>query len=109
MNRFLLTVLSTIAVFLAVPAFGAEHTKDSLPTVMKRVTEKKAILLDVREKREWDAGHLKDARLMPLSDLRNGKVPADLDKKKIIYCHCAAGRRALTAADILKKKILRNN
>ena len=45
-----------------------EHTKDSLDTVKKALAAKKAVLLDVREKSEWDAGHLKDARLLPLKD-----------------------------------------
>ena len=47
------------------------------------------------------------ARLLPLSALQDG-VKADdvaqaVPKGKVVYCHCAAGRRALVAADILKK------
>ena len=74
---------------------AAEHTKDSLDIVKKAVTGNKAVLLDVREKTEWDRGHLRDAKFLALSELRRG-VKADelvrvLPKDKVIYCHCASG------------------
>lgn len=88
-------------------AQGAEHTKDSIETVKKNLAEKKAVLLDVREQKEWDEGRLKDAQLAPLSKLQAGAdvkdLAKDVKKDTIIYCHCRAGRRALTAADLLKK------
>jgi rhodanese-related sulfurtransferase len=70
----------------------------------------KAVMLDVREQKEWDAGHLADAKLLPLSKLAQGEgskqlaaeVAKELPKDKVIYCHCKAGGRALTAGDILK-------
>jgi rhodanese-related sulfurtransferase len=89
-------------------ARAAEHTKDSLDTVKERLKDKSAVLVDVREEKEWDDGHIQDAKLMPLSKLKKEaeaeKLTKDLSKKKIVYCHCAAGARALTAADILKKQ-----
>lgn len=90
-----------------VSGLAAEHTKDSLDTVKKAVANNKAVLLDVREKAEWDDGHLRDSKFLALSVLRRG-VKADelvrvLPKEKVIYCHCASGRRCLRAADILKK------
>ncbi len=94
-------------VCLASPALTAEHTKDSLETVKKAVADNEAVLLDVREKAEWEQGHLRDAKFLALSALRSG-VKADelgrvLPKDKVIYCHCASGVRCLQAADILKK------
>jgi phage shock protein E len=81
-----------------------EHTKDSLDTIKKNLADKKAVILDVREKREWDAGHLKQAQLVPLSDLTKDKKAAvkGIDKKQIVYLHCRSGRRSLQAAEILK-------
>ena len=88
-------------------AQAADHTKDTPQDVKKAVADDKAVLLDVREKGEWDAGHLKDAHLLPLSELEAGIKPEDLAKKlpkgKVVYCHCAAGGRSLDAADLLKK------
>ena len=62
----------------------------------------------MREKDEWNEGHLEQATLVALSKLQKGTDPKgvskDLDGKKIVYCHCRAGRRALTAAELLKKQ-----
>jgi rhodanese-related sulfurtransferase len=95
-----------LAATLALPGNAAEHTKDSLATVMNNVLAGKAILLDVREQREWDAGHLRDATLLPLSRLRDidpDALTRALPRDKVVYCHCAAGVRVLPAADILQK------
>jgi phage shock protein E len=95
--------------FFAIQAgLAAEHTKDSLETVKARLKDQSAVLVDVREQKEWDDGHIRDARLMPLSKLKVNteaeKLTKDLSKKEFVYCHCGAGVRALTAADILKKQ-----
>ena len=86
-------------------AAAAEHTADSLPQVRQALESGAAVLLDVREQREWDAGHLSNARLIPLSGLpqaiQNGSLDRELPREKIIYCHCGSGRRVLTAADLL--------
>jgi len=80
------------------------HTKDSLEQVKKAVSDQSALLVDVREQGEWDKGHIKDAKLLPLSALKSGeKIPADWPKDKPIYTHCVAGVRSLRAAEILKK------
>ena len=88
-------------------ATAQEHTKDSLDTVKKALAEKKAVLIDVREKSEWDKGHLKDASLLPLSSLKEKELPKDLakllPKDKVAYLHCAAGVRCVAAAEILRK------
>ncbi len=92
----------------AQPASAQEHTKDSLATVKENLAKKKAVLWDVREANEWSAGHLKAASSKPLSQLSDDQSLAaiikDLKKDQIIYCHCKAGRRALSAAEILRKQ-----
>jgi phage shock protein E len=86
------------------------HTKDTLDTVKTMLADDKAVLVDVREQAEWDAGHLAEAVLLPLSEL-NKQAKADtfveqlanrLPKDKAVYCHCRSGGRALRAAAILK-------
>jgi rhodanese-related sulfurtransferase len=84
------------------------HTKDSLDTVKENLKAGKAVIVDVREQEEWDAGHLKGAILMPQSKLKVEAEAAELakklDKSKVIYTHCRAGRRALVCGEILKKQ-----
>ena len=96
---------------LALPFCGsgiaAEHTKDSLAVVKANIEQEKAVFVDVREKAEWDDGHLEGALHLPLSELQEGVAPKSLeeklDKSKILYTHCRAGRRSLLAADILEE------
>ena len=101
-----LVVFCGLAVALSLTQ-AADHTKDTPQDVKKAVADDKAVLLDVREKSEWDAGHLKNARLLFLSTLESGIKPEELAEKlprgKVVYCHCAAGGRSLDAAEVLKK------
>ena len=61
------------------------------------------LLVDVRERDEWDQGHMDNAVLLPLSELR--AETADLsvlpqDKNLLLYCQ--RGRRSITAGEILQ-------
>lgn len=92
---------------LVATARAADHTTDTTDVVKKALADDKAVLLDVREKSEWDDGHLKDAKLLPLSTLKGGAKAEDVakivPKDKVVYCHCGSGVRCLKAADELKK------
>ncbi len=85
------------------------YTMDSLETVQRRLANNKAVLVDVREKSEWDRGHLKDAMLVPLGKLQSGdkelieQLTKAIDNNKILYYYCRSGRRTLIAALILKE------
>ena len=86
---------------------AAEHTKDSLKVVKENVEAKKAVLVDVREKSEWNEGHIQGAIFLPLSELNAGidekQLAKRLPKDKILYTHCVVGKRSLSAAKILEK------
>ncbi len=100
-------VLCLSMAFTVVAGEPLKHTKDSLDTVKDNLKAGKAVLLDVREQKEWDAGHLKGAKLVPQSKLKSEADLANLlktlSKDKIIYTHCKAGGRALVCGEILKK------
>lgn len=98
------------AVYTAMAAacvVAAESTKDTLDTVKKSLTEKKAILIDVREQEKWNKGHLDQAVHLPLSRITQGLTEDELNKlvpkDAVIYLHCAAGARCLKATDLLAK------
>lgn len=84
-----------------------EHTKDSLDKVKELVEQKKAVLVDVRELVEWDAGHVKGAVFLPWRDLQDkfdeAKLREKLPKDAIIYTYCAVGYRSLRAGKIIAK------
>ncbi len=98
---------ATLVINLAGSTTADGHTKDSLKTVKKNLEAKKAILLDVRELQEWQAGHIANAMFLPLSKL-NGNIDEkslnkELSKKKIIYTHCRSGFRSVRAGKVLSK------
>jgi rhodanese-related sulfurtransferase len=105
-NLRLMLAVASFAL-LVMNANAAEPTADSLDLVKKNLTDKKAVLLDVRELDEWNRGHLKDASHLALSQIKKGMTAEELakitGKDTIIYLHCAAGARSLQAADNLAK------
>lgn len=104
MGKVLLS--AALFVFTVAGGFAADHTKDTPAEVKTALEGDKAVLLDVREKTEWDDGHLKDAKALPLSDLKAGvsaeKLKELLPAGKVVYVHCASGVRSLKAAELLK-------
>jgi glyoxylase-like metal-dependent hydrolase (beta-lactamase superfamily II)/rhodanese-related sulfurtransferase len=60
-----------------------------------------AQLLDVRERSEWDAGHIEGSAFMPWHDIE--AVPDDLDPARPIAVICASGQRSAIAASLLAR------
>jgi hydroxyacylglutathione hydrolase len=58
-------------------------------------------VLDVRERTEWDAGHIPESFHRPYHDLR--ELPDELDSSRPIAAICGAGPRAAVAASLLKR------
>jgi len=57
------------------------------------------LVLDVRGRAEWDAGHLPGATLMPLAELADRLD--ELDPDQPIVVHCQGGSRSAIAASLL--------
>ncbi len=58
-------------------------------------------ILDVREREEWDAGHIPGSVHTPYHDL--DAVPDGLDPERPIAAICSAGQRSAVAASLLKR------
>jgi rhodanese-related sulfurtransferase len=60
-----------------------------------------AMLLDVREQYEWDAGHAPQARHLAMSELagRISEIPADV----AVICVCHVGGRSAAVSDALNR------
>lgn len=105
-KRFLLACL--VVCVTAALSCGADFTTDSLKTVQENIANKKAVLVDVRDKDEWIRGHVDGALLLPLTELKDadrlGTLLKDLPKDRVVYTHCVVGYRSRKAADILTKQ-----
>lgn len=62
---------------------------------------RKAQLIDVREAKEFDAGHIWGARNIPMSQIKQRKK--ELRKDMPIYFYCQTGSRSTRAAYLLYK------
>jgi phage shock protein E len=59
-----------------------------------------AVIVDVRSKEEYRAGHLKKSINIPLNELTSNL--SKLDKTKPVITCCASGMRSASAKNILK-------
>jgi hydroxyacylglutathione hydrolase len=55
----------------------------------------------VRERSEWDAGHIPGSVHAPYHDIR--EVPGELDPARPTAVVCASGQRAAVAASLLQR------
>lgn len=67
---------------------------------VRSLVEQGATFIDVREKNEFERGHLVNAINIPLSELRQRleEIPRD----KPVYVHCRSGQRSYNAVKILQ-------
>ena len=61
---------------------------------------KKINLIDVREKDEWEAGHIKEARLIPLSEFQYRVSEVHEEEGEVIFI-CRSGGRSGKVCDFL--------
>lgn len=65
-------------------------------------------VLDVRKVNEYDAGHIRDAQNIPLSELVNPLNMSQVDEEANLYVHCAGGYRSVIACSLLKREGFHN-
>ena len=64
-------------------------------TMVRELVEKNACIIDVREPREFEMGHIINAVNIPLSQLRERMH--EIPKDKPVYVHCRSGQRSYNA------------
>lgn len=70
--------------------------------------DQKLEVVDVRKQTEFDESHVKGAVLLPLDELVNPLVMAQVDDEKNLYVHCAGGYRSVIACSLMKKEGFHN-
>lgn len=62
---------------------------------VRELVEEGAYIVDVRERAEYERGHIKGSHLIPLSELRERveEIPKDVP----VYIHCRSGQRSYNA------------
>jgi rhodanese-related sulfurtransferase len=72
-------------------------------TEATRLINDDALVLDVREDKEWAEGHIQNAKHIPLGLLSKRISELDKYKDKPIVVSCRSGHRSATACRTLKK------
>ena len=67
------------------------------------INREDAIVVDVREAGEYNAGHLPDARHIPLGDLAKRVGELEKLKDKPVILSCQSGARSASACSVLSK------
>ena len=86
--------------FLATSMSGIKHI-DVNGAI--RMMNQDAVVLDVRLENEFNNGHIKGARLIPVGMLESRLKELESIKNTDIIVSCQSGNRSLRAAQILKK------
>ncbi|MBN1068040.1 pyridine nucleotide-disulfide oxidoreductase [Clostridium botulinum] len=62
---------------------------------VRELVENNAVIIDVRERGEYENGHIKNSKNIPLSELRErvNEIPKDAP----VYLHCRTGQRSYNA------------
>jgi len=72
---------------------GPDYQNISSETLNKMMsTDKDLVVVDVREKVEWDDGHIAGTKLIPMSEFQSRANELPKDKKIVIIC--ASGSRS---------------
>ena len=83
-------------------------TETSPADAAAKLNSGEAVIVDVRDKDEWDEGHIPGALHMS-----RGTIELDIEEKvpetnAMIICHCGGGGRSALAAESLQKMGYKN-
>lgn len=101
----LYTLLIILGAVIAFSLFNFFQQKKILKTLNEdefRAGYRKAQLIDVREQKEFDGGHILGARNIPVSQLK--MRIKEIRKDKPVYLYCQSGLRSGRAAQQLYRK-----
>jgi glyoxylase-like metal-dependent hydrolase (beta-lactamase superfamily II)/rhodanese-related sulfurtransferase len=66
------------------------------------------VVVDVRKETEFADGHVKDAVSLPLGDIMDPGLMANIEERDNLYVHCQSGYRSIIASSILKRQGFHN-
>jgi rhodanese-related sulfurtransferase len=85
------------------PNLQRRGQKVSLLQATQMINQGKTVVVDVREPAQFAAGHLRDAKNIPLKELPNRTGELDKFKSKSVIVICQAGMQSAKAISQLKK------
>lgn len=104
-NWMLIAIAVISGVMLAYSFIGAKLSGIEQADTLKatRLYNDDALVLDVREDKEWAEGHIPRAKHIPLGKLGERMAELDKFKDKPVLVNCRSGMRSASACKQLKK------
>src|SRR3954447_6465165 len=97
--KIALTILSCMLMALTVSAADQRFKNLDVQQFEKLRADTNNVVLDVRTKKEFDAGHMPGATNIDVNAPDFDQKVAKLDKNKTYLVHCAAGKRSARACE----------
>lgn len=95
-----LLLVASVSFSLVKPALASDYTNVSVTEARAMIeTNSSLVLLDVRNQSEYDARHIRNAKLIPLWELATRLN--ELNKTDEILVYCGVGGRSINASQIL--------
>ncbi len=85
------------------PSLQRRGNRVSILQATQMINQGKGMVLDVREPAEFSAGHMREAKNIPLAELSNRIGELDKFKSKSVIVVCQSGVRSAKAVAQLKK------
>lgn len=108
LNNLLMVVIFITSGFMLFWSFFGNRIRgiQEVDTVgaLNLINHKDALILDVREQKEFDEGHLLRAKLIPLGGLKERIGELEKYRDKPILVMCRSGARSLNATVMLSKQ-----
>ncbi|MFZ4528007.1 MAG: rhodanese-like domain-containing protein [Undibacterium curvum] len=102
-NIFLIGIALISGGALFFPMLQRRGAKVTQLQATQYINQGKTLLLDVRNAEEFAAGHLPNAKHIPLPDLANRLKEIEKSKNQVVITVCASGVRSASAASVLAK------
>ncbi|MEH6502734.1 MAG: rhodanese-like domain-containing protein [Cycloclasticus sp.] len=110
-HSLLFIALVVIVIFLVQSLFSDLTRKYKLVTVAEAIdliNREEAVIVDTRNQAEFDSGHITDAILIPLPEIKESDEKLKKYEGKPLLFYCKTGARSDEACKILNKQGINN-
>jgi len=87
--------------FLAMANAAKQRIKEASPEDVRKLAARGAVVIDVRDAHEYEAGHIDGAVNISRGTLEMRITEVVPDKNAPVVCYCAGGNRGALATDTL--------
>lgn len=101
-NVVLLVLMLVSGAALVIPGLLRRGEKVTTLQATQLINQGKTVWLDVREGSEFAAGHMRDARNIPIKQLSSRVSELDKVKAKTVIVVCSSGIQSARASDVLR-------